>query len=82
MTPTLSMAATTLENVLAGRPASFSWQELMRGEPPEPADLRRFIQIRPVLDYGALEPGRKATEAIRQAAADLNSTRNIRPGCG
>jgi len=65
------LAASTLENVLAGQPASFSWQELMRGQPPEPSDLRRFIQIRPVLDYGALEPGRNATEAIRQTANDL-----------
>jgi len=71
MTRPLSLVATTLESVLAVRPASFSWQELMRGKAPEPSDLRRFIQIRPVLDYGALEPGRKATEAIRQTAADL-----------
>jgi hopanoid biosynthesis associated RND transporter like protein HpnN len=67
----LSLVASTLESVLAGRAASFSWQELMRGQAAEPADLRRFIQIRPVLDYGALEPGRKSTEAIRQAVADL-----------
>jgi uncharacterized protein len=71
MTHTLSMAAVTLENVLAGRPASFSWQEMMRGEPPTPDALRRYIQIRPVLDYAALEPGARATQSIRQAAADL-----------
>ena len=73
MAPALSNAATTIENVLAGRPASFSWQELMRSKPAEPADLRRFVLIRPVLDYGALEPGRKATETIRQVAADLGA---------
>jgi hypothetical protein len=71
MTVTLSMAAVTLENVLAGRPSSFSWQELMRGEPPTPGDLRRYIQIRPVLDFGSLEPGERATQSIRQAVADL-----------
>jgi hopanoid biosynthesis associated RND transporter like protein HpnN len=71
MAPSLTLTATSLEDVLAGRPASFSWQRLMRGQPPEPSDLRRFIQIRPVLDYAALEPGRKATDAIRQAAAEL-----------
>jgi hopanoid biosynthesis associated RND transporter like protein HpnN len=43
----------------------------MRGEPPKPGDLRRYIQIRPVLDYASLEPGERATQAIRQAAADL-----------
>jgi uncharacterized membrane protein YdfJ with MMPL/SSD domain len=49
----------------------FSWQELMRGEPPNPGDLRRYIQIRPVLDFASLEPGERATQSIRQAAADL-----------
>src|SRR5262245_2881663 len=67
----MTLAATTIEDVLAGRPASFSWQSLMRGQDPVPGDLRRFIEIRPVLDYGALEPGHRATVAIRQAVADL-----------
>jgi hypothetical protein len=43
ITHTLSMAAATLENELAGRPSSFSWQEMMRGEPPKLGDLRRYI---------------------------------------
>jgi hopanoid biosynthesis associated RND transporter like protein HpnN len=71
MTRPLTLTAATLEDVLAGRPASFSWQGLMRGQDPAPADLRRFIEIRPVLDYGALQPGHRATLAIRQAADDL-----------
>jgi hypothetical protein len=57
----LTMAATT-----------FSWRELMRGEPPQPGDLRRFIQIRPILDFASLTPGSKATQAIRHASADLD----------
>src|SRR5262249_48012807 len=72
MTFSLNLAATSLEDVLASRPASFSWRVLMRGKPAEPGDLRRFIQIRPVLDFGALEPGHRATQAIRQAVTDLN----------
>jgi hypothetical protein len=71
MTRPLTLTATTLEDVLAGRPASFSWQGLMRGQDPAPGDLRRFIEIRPVLDYGALQPGHRATLAIRRAADDL-----------
>lgn len=71
MATPLTMTADTLEKVLAGQPASFSWQSLMRGEAPQPSDLRRFIEVRPVLDFGALEPGHRATAAIRQAAADL-----------
>jgi hopanoid biosynthesis associated RND transporter like protein HpnN len=70
-TNTFAMASDTLENVLAGRPASFSWRVLAQGHPAQPNDLRGFIEVRPVLDYGALEPGQAATEAIRQAAADI-----------
>ena len=68
----LTMAATTVDQVLAGRFATFSWRELMRGELPQPGDLRRFIQIRPILYFASLEPGSKATQAIRQASANLD----------
>jgi hopanoid biosynthesis associated RND transporter like protein HpnN len=67
----LTMFAKPVEDVLAAQPASFSWRELVSNKPPVPNDLRRFIEVSPVLDYGALEPGKKATDAIRQAAADL-----------
>ncbi len=68
----LSMAAATMEDILARRPDAFSWQELLSGERPTASDLRRFIEVHPVLDYSALEPGRRSSSAIRQAAADLD----------
>ena len=67
----LSMAATTLEDALAGRHAAFSWQEMLNGKAPEADELRRFIEVQPVLDYAALEPGRASSDAIRQTVADL-----------
>ena len=67
----LSMASTTLEDALAGRPASFSWQAMLNGQPPEPADVRRLIEVRPVLNFSALQPGEASSKAIRQAASDL-----------
>jgi uncharacterized protein len=71
MTRVHSMFATTLEDVVAGRPASFSWRELVNRKPPTPSDLRRFILIKPVLDFTQLEPGSVATRAIRRAVSDL-----------
>jgi hopanoid biosynthesis associated RND transporter like protein HpnN len=68
----LSMAAATIEDGLAGKRALFSWQELLSGEKPAANQLRHFIEIEPVLDYSQLEPGRASSQAIRQAAADLN----------
>jgi uncharacterized protein len=67
-----TMASATLENLLLGRPATFSWRELVGGTPAIQSDLRRFIEVRPILDFRALEPGREATDAIRNAAAGLD----------
>ena len=67
----MTRAADTAEEVLSGRPASFSWRALASGKPPEPHELSRLIAVEPVLDYSALEPGRAATDAIRETAKDL-----------
>src|SRR5262249_37692425 len=67
----MTMAANTVEDVLAGRPANFSWRVLASGKPPQPRDLRRFLQVESVLDFSALEPGRAATDAIAKIASDL-----------
>src|ERR1700716_1629155 len=67
----LTMFASTIEDSIAGRPASFSWRELAAGKPPAPGDLRRILEIRPVLDFAALEPGAAATKVIRQTVSDL-----------
>jgi uncharacterized protein len=69
---TMNMVSDTLDEVIAGRPASFSWRAMLNGKPPTPSERRRFIDIRPVLDFSALMPGKAATDAIRQAATDLN----------
>jgi uncharacterized protein len=65
LTRPMTMAADTAEALLAGRPASFSWRAPAGGKQPEPRELRRFIEVEPVLDFRALEPGRAATDAIR-----------------
>jgi uncharacterized protein len=69
---TLNMVSDTLDEAIAGHFASFSWRAMLNGRPPKPDERRRFIEIRPVLDYAALMPGKVATDAIRQAAADLD----------
>jgi uncharacterized protein len=67
----LTLGADTLSRVLAGQPASFSWRVLVQDRPASTEELRRFITVDPKLDFSALEPGRAATNAIRQVAADL-----------
>ena len=68
----MNMAADTVDDLLAGRPAHFSWRLLAGGKPAEPRDLRRFLQVQPVLDFAAVEPGRAASEAIKEAATQLD----------
>ena len=66
----LNLAAAALEGVAQGHPVEFSWRTLARGD-PRPLDLHRFVEVRPVLDHSALEPGGKATAAIREIVSQL-----------
>jgi hopanoid biosynthesis associated RND transporter like protein HpnN len=68
----MTLAADTAAEVLAGRQAAFSWRALASGQQPEPRELRHFIEVDPVLDFSALQPGRKTTAAIAQSVRDLN----------
>jgi hopanoid biosynthesis associated RND transporter like protein HpnN len=61
----------TVEKVLAKEDPAFSWRELTSPKPLTDADKRSFIEVKPIIDYEALEPGKNATDAIRKAAADL-----------
>ena len=62
-----------LQNVLADKPAFFSWQNLLaNGSKPQPRQLRKFIQITPILDYAALAPGEKPINFIEAAVKDLH----------
>jgi hopanoid biosynthesis associated RND transporter like protein HpnN len=67
-----NLIAQTVESVLKTGSATFSWRELVSDKPLTASDRRAFIEFKPVLDYNALQPGKDATDAIRQAARDLN----------
>jgi hopanoid biosynthesis associated RND transporter like protein HpnN len=76
MTWPMMLAAETVEIVNEDRQASFSWYALTRGRLPAPEEVRRFIIIQAALDYSALEPAKRATEAIRHAADSLQLAPN------
>jgi uncharacterized protein len=68
----LNLAAATLEGVAQGRPAEFSWRALLQGNAhAQPSGLHRYLEIWPVLDEKALEPGGRATHAIREIVDQL-----------
>jgi uncharacterized protein len=72
--PALTAIADALDLLERGKHAAFSWRRLITGRAPEPSELRRFVNIQPVLDFNDLQPGRKATEVIREAASRLGLT--------
>ena len=67
-----TLIAQTVENVMKNGSGTFSWRELTSDKPLTDADRRAFIEFKPILDFKALEPGKDATDAIRQAARVLN----------
>jgi len=72
--PFAAMSA-TINAALAGQDKPMAWQSIMSQSPPQPRDLRKLILVKPVLDYGDLEPGRKASEIIRSLAKGLQGVR-------
>ena len=71
--------ADVVEQVLAGKTATVSWQSAMAGQQQSgqsqtDSRLRRFVLVDPILDYNALQPALQATTRIRDAASELQLT--------
>lgn len=71
MVKPLNAAAETLEQVAQFQPAAFSWAEMIQSA-SEPSGKRRLITVQPKLFTNELQPGKKASEAIRKTAANLD----------
>jgi hopanoid biosynthesis associated RND transporter like protein HpnN len=71
LNPAFDALANTLELLAKGQSPAFSWRKLIAGKEPKPSELRRFVNIEPVLDFTDLQPGRKTTAAIRDATSRL-----------
>ena len=69
--PAISSFHTAMDNVLAGHPRPLSWQLLLGGGLSDLAGPYRFVLAQPRQDFGALQPGGDATEAMRAVIAQL-----------
>ena len=67
----MRLLAPVFEDAAKGKVNYLSWRSLITGAPPKPEEIRRFIIVKPVLDFNALEPGEKASTAIRGEARAL-----------
>jgi uncharacterized protein len=70
LAPEFDEMSNALDRILKGERAHFSWAKLFAEGPARPR-TRQLLTISPVLDFSALEPGAKATAAIRGSAAAL-----------
>ncbi len=70
----LDSVAGALDDATAGRQSGFSWSTLFSGAPATVQDKRRFLQVKPALDFSALEPGAAASQALRDTAQKLGLT--------
>jgi hopanoid biosynthesis associated RND transporter like protein HpnN len=66
--------STSLDDAAHGRRTFLAWRSLVTGAKPRIEEIRRFIEVQPKLDYGALEPGVTASNLIRTEAAALHLT--------
>jgi hopanoid biosynthesis associated RND transporter like protein HpnN len=69
--PKLTALSNTFEQAAAGKPAFFSWRTLVSGDAADLRHTRRFILVQPEMDYSQLEPGQRASDAIRATARSL-----------
>jgi uncharacterized protein len=65
-----------MANVLAGHPHPLSWVRLLGGELADLGGKYKFVLVQPKLDHTKLQPGGAATQAIRNAAANLEFVRS------
>src|SRR5258706_108062 len=72
--PAFAALADAFELLAKGKTPAFSWRELIAGRPPKASELRRFVNIEPVLDFADLRPGGKATAVIREVASTVGLT--------
>ena len=67
----------SLSAATKGQTQYMSWRGMISGA-PRPEELRRFIEVRPRLDFEALQPGAAASKVIRDAAKALPGADGVR----
>lgn len=70
----LSAIATAMTATLSGDETPLSWRTLMIDRPVDPRELRHLILLQPKRDFTALQPGAKATAAVRAMTTEMGLT--------
>jgi hopanoid biosynthesis associated RND transporter like protein HpnN len=70
----LSAIASAMTTALSGDETPLSWRSLMIDTPVQARELRKLILAQPKRDFQALQPGAKASSAVREMARELGLT--------
>ena len=70
----LSAISGAMSAAMTGNETPLSWRSLMIDRPVDKRELRKLILAQPKRDFRALEPGAKATAAVREMVRDLQLT--------
>lgn len=68
----LSTISESLSSALTGSETPLCWRCLMIDRPVDPRELRKLILAQPKRDFQALQPGAKATAAVREMVRELD----------
>ncbi len=76
----LDAMSAVIESQAAGKFAQLSWQNVMRGKANVQSANRRFILLKPALDFSSLQPATVAMDMLRATikSLQLNSQRGVR----
>ena len=79
LSPALGGLADGVDSALAGRYQPMSWTELMNTGPARDDATRRFVQIKPKLDFSRLFPTEESINAFRAVvkSLDLDSAHGV-----
>ena len=70
----LSLISVSVSSALTGSEVPLCWRCLMVDRPVDPRELRKLILAQPNRDFQALQPGAKATAAVREMVSELALT--------
>ncbi|MEQ8195167.1 MAG: MMPL family transporter, partial [Rhodospirillales bacterium] len=68
----LDTMAATIEDQAAGKFARLSWQNVMQGKTASLSDTRRFLLLKPALNFSSLQPATEAMKKLRSLFKELN----------
>src|SRR3546814_2212705 len=74
LAPLLQRLAAVAEALPADPAARLSWSALLSDEAETAADRRRFVIVKPVIDFASLAPMAAVVAAVETAAGELGLT--------